>query len=73
MILKKNLYKLFSNISFCLITSCKLDKNYFPYNEGRQVFYDVFFQDKEKKNILDKVFSSFQELITVPVLKNDGE
>ena len=40
-----------------LITSCNLDSNYFPHNEGKKVFYDVFFEDKEKtKNPTDRVF-----------------
>ena len=31
-----------------LIISCNLDSNYFPHNEGKKIFYDVFFEDKEK-------------------------
>ena len=60
---------------FCITTSCKLDKNYFPYNEGRQVFYDVFFQDKERKKKYYRQSFFFLPKIdnAVPVLKNDGE
>ena len=75
MILKKICTNCFLIFSFCLITSCKLDKNYFPYNEGRQVFYDVFFQDKEKKKKYFRQSFFFLPRIdnAVPVLKNDGE
>ena len=46
-------------ITFLLI-SCNFDPNYFPHNEGKKIFYDVFFEDKEKKKIItDKVFIFF--------------
>ena len=35
-------------IFILLTTSCNLDSNYFPHNEGKKIFYDVFFEDKEK-------------------------
>ena len=47
-------------IFFLFITSCNFDSNYFPHNEGKKIFYDVFFEDKEKtKNLTDKVFIFF--------------
>ena len=29
--------------------SCDSNQRYFPYNEGEQIFYDIFFKDKENK------------------------
>ena len=60
---------------FTLIVSCKLDQNYFPHNEGKQVFYNVFFQDKEnkKKSYRQSFYFLPKTKNAIPVLKNDGE
>ena len=58
-----------------LITSCNLDSNYFPHNEGKKVFYDVFFEDKEKtkKSYRQSFYFLPKVNNAIPVLKNDGE
>ena len=58
-----------------LISSCKFNQNYFPYNEGKQIFYDVFFQDKEntKQNFRQSFYFLPENDNSIPVLKNDGE
>ena len=55
--------------------SCDSNQRYFPYHEGEQVFYDVFFQDKEnkKKNFRQSFYYLPKIDNAVPVLKNDGE
>ena len=55
--------------------SCDSNQTYFPYNEGKHVFYDVFFQDKEnkKKNFRQSFYFLPKINNTIPVLKNDGE
>ena len=73
----KFLYSL-KNILFLislLLTSCNLEEGYFPYNEGKQVFYDIFFQDKEnkKKNYRQSFYFLPKIENSIPVLKNDGE
>ncbi len=69
----KKLY-LFLFILF-MFSSCKISQNYFPYNEGKQIFYDVFFQDKEnkKQNFRQSFFFLPETDNSIPVLKNDGE
>jgi len=58
-----------------LLTSCNFEEGYFPYNEGKQVFYDIFFQDKEnkKKNYRQSFYFLPKIENSIPVLKNDGE
>ncbi len=60
---------------FIALTSCKTSKNYFPYNEGKQIFYDVFYQDKEnrKQNFRQSFYFLPETNNSIPVLKNDGE
>ena len=55
--------------------SCDSNQRYFPYNEGEQIFYDVFFQDKEnkKKNYRQSFYFLPKIENAIPVLKNDGE
>ena len=71
--------KIFSNIfifSLLIInSSCNFDKNYFPNNEGKQVFYDVFFKDKEnnKKYYRQSFFFLPTMDNAIPVLKHDGD
>ena len=58
-----------------LISSCKISQDYFPHNEGKKIFYDVFFQDKEnkKKNFRQSFYFLPKTDKSIPVLKNDGE
>jgi len=69
---KKSIFFLFF---FLFFTSCKLNQNYFPSNEGKQVIYEVFFQDKEnKKKNFRQIFYFLPKMKNaIPVLKNDGE
>ena len=58
-----------------LISSCNSEDEYFPYAEGKKVFYNVFFQDKENRK---KIFRQSYYFLpknnnNLPVLKNDGE
>ena len=61
--------------SLILISSCNIKQTYFPQHEGKQVFYDVFFLDKEnKKQNFRQVFYFLPKTKnSIPVLKNDGE
>ncbi len=58
-----------------ILSSCKIQKDYFPHNEGKQVFYDVYFKDKDNKKSYFKQSYYFLPKIdnSIPVLKNDGE
>ncbi len=58
-----------------ILSSCKIKKDYFPHNEGKQVFYDVYFKDKDNKKSYFKQSYYFLPKIdnSIPVLKNDGE
>ena len=58
-----------------LLTSCNLDSNYFPQNEGKKIFYDVLFEDKEKTKKTYRQSFYFLPRVNnaIPVLKNDGE
>ena len=71
----KNFFIPLALILFVVTTACKVNEQYFPYNEGKQIIYDVFFQDKENKN--NNFRQSFYFLPktnnVVPVLKSDGE
>lgn len=60
---------------FTMISSCKLSQDYFPHKEGKQIFYDVLFQDKENKKQSFRQSFYFLPKIdnSIPVLKNDGE
>ena len=55
--------------------SCDSNQRYFPYNEGEQIFYDIFFKDKEnkKKNFRQSFYFLPKINKAIPVLKNDGE
>ena len=61
--------------SFFVISSCRIQENYFPHNEGKQIFYDVFFKDKNNKKSYFRQSYYFLPKIdnSIPVLKNDGE
>ena len=63
--------KSFLFIIFFLLTSCNFEEGYFPYNEGKQVFYDIFFQDKEnkKKNYRQSFYFLPKIENSIPVLK----
>lgn len=60
---------------FFIISSCKFNQSYFPHKEGKQIIYEVFFQDKEnKKSNFRQSFYFFPRMKNaIPVLKNDGE
>tara|TARA_B100000963_G_scaffold186841_2_gene162496 strand:- start:827 stop:1504 length:678 start_codon:yes stop_codon:yes gene_type:complete len=66
---------IFSLFFFITLYSCKVSQNYFPHNEGKQVFYDIFFQDKEgkKKKFKQGFFFLPKTKNSIPVLKSDGE
>ena len=68
--------KILAKLIFVLIiTSCNFDSNYFPHNEGKKIFYDVFFEDKEKtkKSYRQSFYFLPKVNNAIPVLKNDGE
>ena len=71
----RKLYLSSSILFLIMISSCKISENYFPHNEGKQLFYDVFFQDKEDKKMNFKQSFYFLPKTneSIPVLKNDGE
>ncbi len=71
----KKLNFLFSIIPLFFLSSCDSDLQYFPDNEGKHFFYNVFFQDKEKKkkNFRQSYYFLPKTKNAVPVLKNDGE
>jgi len=71
----KNIHFVFGIFSLILISSCNINQKYFPHNEGKQVFYDVYFLDKEnKKQNFRQVFYFLPKTKnSIPVLKNDGE
>ena len=70
-----HLKKFFLFIVLFLTFSCKFEEDYFPYNEGKQIFYDVYFQDKEnkQKNFRQSLYYLPKIDNSIPVLKNDGE
>ncbi len=71
----KKIYFALGIFFLILISSCNINQNYFPHNEGKQVFYDVYFLDKEnKKQNFRQVFYFLPKTKnSIPVLKNDGE
>ncbi len=71
----KNTYRYLVFVILFAIYSCKGEQEYFLQKEGKKIFYDVFFQDKENKknNYKQSYYFLPREGDTIPVLKNDGE
>ena len=73
--MKSHIFKKYHFLLFLLLSSCNFEEDYFPYNEGKQISYDVFFKDKEnnKKNFRQSFYFLPKIENSISVLKNDGE
>ena len=73
--MKKRAFFFVIILKLSVLISCSKNQDYFSANEGKTIFYEIIFIDKEKKQKIfrQSLYFSPQLEEIHPVIKNDGE